>query len=97
MYSQLIKGIPILATNIQGSKGKKCGLDVMIQGYGLKASSTACWLALTILFSHLCLVVGHVGYTTYRRRVSKARSSITDFVVLAQTSPPLQEGAFMGL
>ena len=89
VYSQLIKGTASLVPNLQQEgEGRAYKLDVAIKGYGLKASSTAYWLALTILFSHFFLVFGHVAYTIYRRRVSKAWSSVTDFVVLAQMSPP---------
>lgn len=90
VYSRLIKGTASLVPNIRRTNGesKTFKMDIRIQGYGIKASSTVYWLALTVLFAHLCLVGGHVAYTIYRRRMIRAWSSVTDFVVLAQVSQP---------
>lgn len=95
VYSRLIKGTASLVPNIRRTdgEGKTFNMDVKIQGYGIKASSTVYWLALTVLFAHLCLVAGHTVYTIYRRRAIRVWSSVTDFVVLSQVSSPPKDGA----
>lgn len=86
--SRLIRGTATLVPNAQRSSGSPYDLVVKVKGYGLRAASTAYWLSLAVLFAHLFLVIGHVAYTIYRRRVSSAWSSLTDLVVLSQLSQP---------
>lgn len=59
---------------------------VTITGYGLKATSTANYLALTVLFVYVVIALGHITWTWCRGRFSSTWGSLTDFLVLSQTS-----------
>ncbi|KAK3693060.1 hypothetical protein B0T22DRAFT_504410 [Podospora appendiculata] len=60
---------------------------VTITGWGMKATSAAYYLALTVLWVYVAIALGHISWTWYRGRMSGAWRSLTDFLVLSQTSP----------
>lgn len=66
----------------------------MIGGYAYSADSLAYYLALTILFLHAALALGHVFYVLRTRVCCDAWDSFVDVIVLAARSgTPSASGA----
>ena len=88
MFAKLISGDASLVPNhaYRHEDGRKYRLKLTVQGYGLKANGLAYYLALTIFFLHLILVILHVWYTLGRSHTSTSWSSLTDMLLLSQTS-----------
>lgn len=63
--SKLVQGTANLVSNIRQGKGTTYNLGVAVEGYGFKAVGRAYWIALTVIFAYLCLVIAHVAYTVY--------------------------------
>jgi len=53
----------------------------------MRATTSAYYLALTVLFAYDAIAIGHMVWTAWRGRISSTWKSITDFLVLSQTSP----------
>jgi hypothetical protein len=85
----IIRGSAVFLPNplYRKSKGAMYRVEVVATGYGLRADGPAAYLAFTIFFTYLLLVIVHVAYTFWRRRVSNAWSSPTDIFLLGQDSP----------
>ncbi|KAF2806259.1 uncharacterized protein BDZ99DRAFT_523721 [Mytilinidion resinicola] len=67
--------------------GQKYVWSATVEGYGMKATSTAYYLAFTVLSVYVLVVLVHISYTLFRRRVSDSWSTLTDLLVLSQSSP----------
>jgi hypothetical protein len=61
-----------------------------VAGYGMKASSTAYYLAFAVLYIYLFLVLFHVAYVVCKGHAGHSWSSLTDLLVLCRTSPAPQ-------
>ena len=59
---------------------------IIIAGYGYTADSSGYWFALTILFTCLLFVFGHIGCTIYKRYNSVAWWPLPDVVALCHDS-----------
>lgn len=60
--------------------------SVVVSGYAYRADSVAYYLALTVLFLHATLALGHVIYILWSRVCSNAWDSFISFIVLAAKS-----------
>ena len=60
--------------------------SVVVGGYAYKADSLAYYLALTVLFLHAALALGHVGYMLWTRVCCDAWDSLVGLIVLAARS-----------
>ena len=69
------------------NSGTSLRFYVTITGYGLKATNTANYLALIVLFVYVVIAFGHIIWTGCRGRFSSTWGSLTDLLVLSQTSP----------
>ena len=68
--------------------------SVVIGGYAYRADSLAYYLALTVLFLHATLAVGHMAYVLWSRVCCDGWDSFVDLIVLAAKSDmPRASGA----
>ena len=73
--------VPPLAGN-----GTMLQWTIVVGGYAYYADSTAYYLALTVLFLHAILALGHVVYILWTRICCDALDSVTGLIVLAAKS-----------
>ncbi len=68
-------------------------MTVTVAGYALKSDGVAYYLAFSVFFMYFILVLVHISYIVYqlirhRSRISDTWSSLTDLLLLSQSSPP---------
>ncbi|CAN9099645.1 unnamed protein product [Alternaria sp. RS040] len=92
IWSDLIRGRAELHPDeTHRQPGKSYIWYATVAGYGIRATSTAYYLALTVLYIYLVLVITHVAYIFSKKgQTSDSWSSLTDLLVLSQTSPAPQ-------
>lgn len=90
MLSSMITGKANLVPNpaYRLDNGDTYSFRVTQEGLGIKVQGVAWYLALTVLFLHVALVVAHVGYTLTKRRTSRSWASLTDLLLLCHSSRP---------
>ena len=69
-----------------GSTATQLHWSVVVGGYAYRADSLAYYLALTVLFLHAALALGHVAYILWRRVCCDAWDSFVGLIVLAAKS-----------
>lgn len=73
--------------------GKYFKFQFTVAGYGIKATSTPYYLALTVLFVYMAIALAHVVWTAWPgRKISSTWTSLTDVLALSQTSPAPTDG-----
>lgn len=91
-WTAILQGTSVLEPRsaYRQSEGRTFRGDMYVSGYGLKANGPTGYLAFTVFFTYLVLVVMHVAYTFWRTRTSDSWSSLTDLFLLSQSSTPPQ-------
>ena len=69
-----------------GGPATRLKWSVIVSGYAYLADSTAYYLALTVLFVHAALALGHTAYVLKTRVFCDAWDSFVNIIVLAATS-----------
>jgi len=66
--------------------------SVTVKGYAYKADSTAYFLALSVLFIHSALALGHTVYVLFTRCSSDTWESFEEMLALSHSATPAPEG-----
>ncbi|RAH73102.1 uncharacterized protein BO66DRAFT_367623 [Aspergillus aculeatinus CBS 121060] len=64
--------------------------EFKISGFSLQ-SSLAGTLAMSVLFTHMAIAIGHIIYLILKRHTPGSCSSVGELIALAQNSPPASE------
>lgn len=91
IYTSVLEGKARLKPNPtyrDRNNGQMYEMKVTVTGYGIMATSLTEYLSLGVLYLHAALVIVHVIWTLYRADDSTSWSTLTEMLVLSQSSPP---------